>query len=110
MWSSGSINISVIMPVYNRQETVEQAIQSVLDQTYPHFEFIIVDDGSTDSTKEVIRQVKDPRIRLIENATSIGAAAARNIGVEHAVYDWLAFQDSDDVWLPQKLEKQLKVL
>lgn len=98
--------VSVIIPTYNRAKTIEKSVRSVLAQTYKEFELIILDDGSTDNTKEVIELISDSRIKYYcqENA---GAGAARNAGVEHASYDIIAFHDSDDIWMPDKLEKQM---
>ncbi|ANS77291.1 hypothetical protein AWM70_16885 [Paenibacillus yonginensis] len=99
--------VSIILPVYNRQETITRAIESVLNQTFPHFELIVVDDASTDATSEVIKRFDDDRIRLIKLAENLGANAARNVGIKEAKAEWVAFHDSDDVWMPQKLEKQV---
>ena len=102
---------SVIIPTYNRAHLVDRAIQSVLNQTYQNFEFIVVDDGSTDNTEEVVKkfQEKDKRIRYIKHERNKGASAARNTGIKAAKGEYIAFQDSDDEWLPEKLEKQMKV-
>lgn len=99
--------VSVIMPVYNRESVVSRAIESVLQQTYTHFELIIVDDGSTDNTLQTIQTFTDSRIRTIRLSKRKGAPAARNIGIQQAKGDWMAFQDSDDVWHKEKLEKQV---
>ena len=101
-------NISVIIPTYNRAHLIAKAISSVLDQTYHDFELIVVDDGSTDNTMEVINGFNDPRIRYIRHDKNKGAAAARNTGIKAAIGSYIAFQDSDDEWLPDKLEKQLQ--
>ncbi len=99
--------ISVVMAVYNRAALVGETIQSILDQTFDHFEFIIVDDGSTDQSVAVIRQYRDPRIRLIQLPENRGHTVARNIGNEAARGAYTAVIDSDDIALPQRLEKQL---
>lgn len=101
--------ISVIIPTYNRSATIERAINSVRKQTYKNIEIIVVDDGSTDLTKKIVKdlQKKDDRISLYENSKNIGPAATRNRGVIFAKGDYIAFQDSDDEWLPEKLEKQM---
>ena len=101
--------ISVIIPSYNRAERIAASAKSVLNQTYKDIELIIVDDGSTDNTKEAVDALNDERVRYIyqENA---GACAARNNGIDHANGDYIAFQDSDDEWLPDKLEIQLNTL
>jgi glycosyltransferase involved in cell wall biosynthesis len=99
--------VSVVIPAYNRAATIAAAIESVLRQTYSDFELIVVDDGSTDDTLAAAAQVRDPRVRLIANPRNTGAAGARNTGVAEARGTWIAFQDSDDEWLPRKLEKQM---
>jgi len=101
--------VSVIIPTYNRAHLIKRAIQSVLNQTYQDFEVIIVDDGSTDNTEKVVKSFNDPRIRYIRHEKNKGAAAARNTGIKAAKGKFIAFQDSDDEWLPEKLEKQMKV-
>jgi len=101
--------VSVVIPTYNRAHLLGGAIQSVLSQTYQDFELIVVDDGSTDDTEEVVRSFSDERlrhIRLEENSRT--AAVPRNTGIKIATGEYLAFLDSDDEWLPQKLEKQVK--
>lgn len=102
--------ISVIIPTYNRANTVGRAIQSVLSQTYQDFEIIVIDDGSTDNTEEVIRSFHDSRIRYIRHKKNRGGSAARNTGIHAARGEYIAFLDSDDEWLPQKLEKQINVM
>lgn len=100
--------ISVIIPTYNRANILEKALTSVLKQTYDNLEVIIVDDGSTDHTEELIRQIKDARICYVKQTVNGGAAAARNVGVMQATAELIAFQDSDDCWHLDKLEKQMK--
>lgn len=102
--------VSIIIPTYNRAHLIERSIRSILNQTYEDFELLIVDDGSTDNTKEVVEGIGDVRIRYISCATNGGAAKARNVGIAEAKYDYIAFQDSDDEWHPDKLEKQMKVM
>lgn len=99
--------VSVVIPAYNRAGTIRAAIESVLRQSWEDFELLVVDDGSTDATLDAAAKVTDPRLRLVESPANGGAAAARNRGVEHARGTWIAFQDSDDEWLPTKLEKQM---
>jgi len=102
--------VSVIMPTYNRAHLLGRAIQSVLDQTYQHFEIIVVDDGSTDNTEEVVKSFGDERIRYIRLRENSGTSAApRNTAIRAARGEYIALQDSDDEWLPEKLEKQLKL-
>lgn len=100
--------ISVIIPTYNRADVLERAVQSVLRQTYTNLEIIIVDDGSTDDTEQLIVQMKDERIRYIKQGANSGVAMARNTGVMHATAELIAFQDSDDYWYANKLEKQME--
>lgn len=103
--------ISVIVPTYNRIKELPKAVESILNQTYKDFELIIIDDGSTDDTEEMIKQYNDERIKYIKNTTHMhGASAARNIGIKESVGDYIAFNDSDDEWHPNKLEKQLLFL
>lgn len=103
---SGDPSISVILPTYNRADLVSRAIESVLDQTFEDFELIVVDDGSTDETKQVVDRIDDPRIEYIRHEENQGGAAARNTGIEAATGEYLAFLDDDDEWLPRKLELQ----
>ena len=95
--------ISVILPAYNRAELIGDAIDSVLAQDFGHFEVIVVDDGSTDGTDEVIRAYSDPRVRLVGMGKNSGSNAARNVGIRNARAPLLAFLDSDDRYLPHKL-------
>jgi len=88
--------VSVIIPTYNRAHTIGRAIKSVLNQTYQDFEIIVVDDGSTDNTEEVVKSFRDKRIRYIQHKKNKGAAAARNTGIKSAKGKYIAFQDSDD--------------
>lgn len=99
--------VSVVIPAYNRAGTIRAAIESVLRQTWQAFELVVVDDGSSDGTLEAASKVRDSRLRLVENPRNMGAAGARNTGVAEARGTWIAFQDSDDEWLPEKLEKQM---
>ena len=99
--------VSVIIPSYNRENTIERAVKSVLDQTYSNLEVIVVDDCSKDRTKEVVEGIDDPRVRYCVLPTNSGACVARNHGVSVAAGEIVAFQDSDDVWHTDKLEKQL---
>lgn len=102
-----SPTVSVVIPTYNRAYTVERSIRSVLAQSFRDFELIVVDDGSRDNTSEVIRNLNDGRIQYLRMAENQGASAARNRGIEHARGEYIAFQDSDDEWLPHKLASQL---
>ena len=99
--------VSIVIPAYNRAGSIAAAIRSVLRQTWTDFELIVVDDASSDGTLEAAAEVRDPRLRLIAGRSNRGAAAARNLGAAAARGRWIAFQDSDDEWLPEKLEKQM---
>ncbi|MGY0287368.1 MAG: glycosyltransferase family 2 protein [Candidatus Methanodesulfokora washburnensis] len=99
--------ISVILPTYNRARLLRRAIQSILNQTYQNFEIIVVDDCSNDNTEEVVKSFCDKRIRYIRNRRHMGAPFSRNIGIKVAHGKYIAFQDSDDIWLPKKLAKQI---
>ena len=100
--------VSVIIPTFNRSRLVVNAIRSVLRQTYRDYEIIVVDDGSTDDTPEALKPYMD-RIRYVHQ-TNLGASAAQNRGIELARGKWIAILASDDLWLPTKLEAQLKVV
>lgn len=100
--------VSIIIPTYNRADTLPRAIDSVLGQSYDNLELIIVDDGSTDNTKEVVKSYDDPRIRYIKLEKNSGAPVARNRGVDEAGGDYIAYLDSDDEFLPDRLERQLE--
>ncbi|MGL4998536.1 MAG: glycosyltransferase family 2 protein, partial [Cetobacterium sp.] len=102
------MNVSIIIPTYNRGYIIKKSIESVLDQTYQNFELIIVDDCSKDDTENVIESINDSRIKYIKLEKNSGANKARNIGVENSKYNIIAFHDSDDIWHKDKLEKQLK--
>lgn len=101
---------SVIIPAYNRESTINYCLSSVFEQTFPNFEVIVVDDGSQDNTAKEILAFSDERLRYICHERSKGAQAARNTGIKAAQGQWIAFLDSDDEWLPNKLEKQIQVL
>ena len=101
--------ISVVLPSYNRAHILPRAIESILGQTYKDIELIIVDDGSSDNTAEVVGSFSDSRIVYVRQENA-GACAARNNGIAHARGDYIAFQDSDDIWHQDKLEKQLATL
>jgi len=101
--------VSVIIPTYNRAHLVSRAIQSVLNQTYQDFEIIVVDDTSADNTEEVIKSFNDPRIRYMRHEQNRGGSAARNTGIKATKGEYIAFLDSDDEWLPEKLGRQLQV-
>jgi glycosyltransferase involved in cell wall biosynthesis len=102
-------DVSVIIPVHNGAAHVAQAVQSVLAQTFDALELIVVDDGSTDDSLDVLAHEPDPRLRVVVQE-QLGAAAARNRGVELARGSLLAFIDADDLWLPTKLSRQVTAL
>lgn len=101
--------VSIITPTYNCGRFIEETIRSVLAQTYQEWEMIIVDDCSTDNTSEVVNRLmaEDRRIRYFVNEHNSGAAVSRNKALREAKGRWIAFLDSDDLWLPEKLERQL---
>jgi glycosyltransferase involved in cell wall biosynthesis len=101
--------ISVIIPFYNREKSLRSAIQSVLDQDFHDFEIWAVDDGSTDSSCEIVESIQDARVKLIRLEKNQGAQAARNAGIKAATSPWIAFLDSDDVYLPNSLSSRLKL-
>jgi len=103
--------VSVIIPTYNREKTIARSIQSVQSQTYPVFEIIIIDDHSNDKTQNIVENLQqaDGRIRYILHEKNLGAQTARNSGILSARGTWIAFLDSDDEWLPHKIEKELTV-
>lgn len=103
-------NISIIIPTYNRAYCILDSINSVLNQTYPYFELLIIDDGSTDNTEDIVRDIEDERVKYYKTPQNSGPAAARNYGVALAQYDYIAFQDSDDEWLAEKLDKQIRLI
>ena len=100
--------VSVIMPSYNTAKYIADSIESILNQTYPYWELIVVDDCSTDDTDIVVANyLSDERIHYLKNEKNSGAAVSRNYALREARGKWIAFLDSDDVWLPEKLEKQI---
>lgn len=101
--------ISVIIPTHNRKLLLKNAIDSVLNQTYQKFEIIIVDDCSTDGTKDYVLSLKDARIKYFRNEKNLYAAASRNVGIKNSNGEFIAFLDDDDEWFPQKLEKQIPI-
>ena len=101
--------ISIITPAYNCEKYLEQSVDSVLSQTWQDWELLIIDDCSKDNTYALMQKIakKDKRIRILQNPQNSGAAATRNNGVRQAAGEWIAFIDSDDLWEPDKLEKQM---
>jgi glycosyltransferase involved in cell wall biosynthesis len=99
--------VSVVIPVYNRAATIERAIRSVLTQSYGNIEIVVVDDGSSDGSASVVARLHSPAIRTLHTGGRTGAAAARNLGIQHASGSLIAFLDSDDVWDARKIEQQV---
>lgn len=102
--------LSAILSVYNGAPFVEAAVRSILAQTFTDFQFIVVDDGSTDSTVEIIRQINDPRVELIQLPGNQGVPAARNRGLKAATGDYIAVVDADDLSLPDRFRRQIEFL
>ena len=102
--------VSVVMSVYNGDKHLREAVESILHQTFRGFEFIIVDDGSTDRTWEILASYEDPRIALVRNEENIGLTKSLNRGLEMARGEYVARQDADDISLPERLEKQVEFL
>ncbi len=108
--SPGSPRLAVILPVYNGENYLAEAIRSVLDQTYQNFELIVIDDGSTDRSGEIIGGFSDPRVRSIRFPTNQGLVAALNAGLAQAASELIARMDADDVCLPRRFERQVAFL
>tara|TARA_B100000315_G_scaffold258768_1_gene312067 strand:- start:2921 stop:3604 length:684 start_codon:yes stop_codon:yes gene_type:complete len=101
--------VTCVVPCFNGEAFLAEALQSALEQTHRHMEVIVVDDGSVDASADVARQFSDAGVRLLQQSNG-GAASARNLGVENARGAYIAFLDADDLWLPDKVERQLRVL
>lgn len=99
--------VSIIMPSWNTGEFITESIQSVLNQTYTNWELIIIDDCSSDDTDQIVESINDERIKYLKNEKNCGAALTRNRGLREARGEWIAFLDSDDLWMPEKLEHQI---
>lgn len=102
--------VSVLMPAYNAEQYISEAVESILNQTYRDFEFIVVDDCSTDNTVKIVQSFKDPRIKIIENKTNIGVAKSLNKGLEYCTGDYIARMDADDISMSNRLERQISYL
>ena len=102
--------VSVFMPVYNAEHYLNESINSILNQSYTDFEFVIVNDGSTDRSADVIKAYTDPRIRFIENQQNMGLIASLNIGLETCIGEYIVRMDQDDYSLPQRIEKQVRFM
>lgn len=102
-----NIKVSIITPVYNDEKYIAETIRSILDQTHKNFELIIIDDYSIDGSMDIVKSFIDSRIKIIRNMGNRGPAFCRNVGIKSATGDYIAFLDGDDIWLKDKLEKQL---
>ena len=102
--------ISVILPVYNSETTIEAAVKSILSQSFKDFELIIINDGSSDDTEQIINSFKDKRIKYIKNVKNIGLIASLNIGIKFSSSEYVARMDSDDISHPSRLKKQILFL
>lgn len=102
--------VSIILPTYNRAAVLGRAIRSVLAQTFSDFELLVIDDGSTDATQEIVSAIDDSRLRYLPQQTQNGPAVCRNLGIQRARAPLVAFQDSDDEWLIDKLARQIVTL
>jgi len=106
--------VSVVVPIYNADKYLEDTIRSVLHQSYPSFELLLIDDGSKDNSLSIAHRYAnlDPRIKVLthEDNRNKGVSATRNLGIVKAQYEWIALLDSDDLWAPKKLEKQIEVI
>lgn len=103
------IDISVVIPLYNKAAAITSTIQSVLAQSYPYFEIVIIDDGSSDNSVQKVRLIDDKRIKLISKQNG-GVSSARNYGIRMAKYEYLAFLDADDYWEPSYLEELINLI
>lgn len=101
--------VSIIMATYNRAHTIKRAVDTVLNQTYKNFELIIVDDGSTDNTLEILKEYNDPRIRIIVNEKNRGVTAAKNCGFKQIKGEWFGPFDSDDELVPEAIETLMSI-
>src|SRR5690606_18830049 len=100
--------VSIVMPSYNAAKTISKSIESVIDQTYPYWELIIVDDCSSDTTYNIVSKFTDARVKFISFQKNSGSPVSpRNVAIKEATGDYIAFLDSDDYWLPNKLYLQL---
>lgn len=103
------VKFSVVIPLYNKAQSIANTILSVLNQSYQNFEIVIIDDGSTDNSVDAVKTINDERIRLI-NQENQGVSAARNRGIKEASYEWIAFLDGDDLWESNHLEEIVKMM
>lgn len=99
--------VSVVMAVYNGEKFIQEAINSILSQSYEHYELIIINDASIDDTAKILDEITDSRVKIIHLSSNQGAAQALNIGIEHAKGEWIAIHDADDISVPHRLETQV---
>ena len=102
--------VSVIIPTYNRVNSLTDSLTSITNQTYKNIELIVVDDNSLDNTKEIICSLEIPNLKFLTHEKNLGAPAARNTGIKNCTGDFIAFMDDDDMWHPEKIERQLNYL
>ncbi len=105
-----NIKVSIVTPIYNDAKYVSETVRSVLNQTHKNFELIIIDDYSNDGSIDIVNSFNDSRIKIIRNEGNKGPAFCRNVGIKTAIGDYIAFLDGDDLWLEDKLEKQLEFM
>jgi Glycosyltransferases involved in cell wall biogenesis len=105
-----NVKISVVMPAYNAEQYISEAIESILRQTFKDFEYIVIDDGSTDNTVAVLNSFKDKRLKVIRNEKNLNQSKCRNIGIREAEGEYCAFMDADDVSFQDRLQKQFDFL
>jgi glycosyltransferase involved in cell wall biosynthesis len=101
------MDVSIVIPTRNRSVLLSKALRSALRQERVEFEIIVVDEASTDDTPALLASIQDPRVRVLRHETARGLSGARNSGAEHARGEWLGFLDDDDLWAPDKLNRQL---
>ena len=107
---SGTVTVSVGIPVYNGEHYIRKAVESVLSQTYTDFELIVTDDGSTDNTLQILNSIKDPRLKVVSDGKNRGIAYRLNQQIDMAHGEFFARMDADDMMMPHRLERQIKVL
>lgn len=100
-------SVSVLIPTFNRASVLKRAVDSVLDQTFEDLECLVIDDASTDDTLKLLESYRDPRLKVLSHDKNAGVSKARNTGFKSSHGQWIALLDSDDEWLPERLEKQL---
>ena len=102
--------VTVLMPVYNCEKYLRESIESILNQTFKDFEFLIINDGSSDKSAEIVESYNDNRINFVQNEKNIGLAASLNRGLDIAKGEYIARMDADDISLPERLEKQVRFM